>query len=67
MNAGHAIVMLSGSSGSTDVCELVAAELERVVELTGTEDVTATHDTCRHKGGRSCEYQLRWTRPAAAR
>jgi len=67
VNAGHAIVMLSGSSGSTDVCDLVASELERVVELTGIEDVTATHDTCRHKGGRSCEYQLRWTRPAAAR
>jgi serine/threonine-protein kinase len=67
VNAGHAVVMLSGSSGSTEVCELVASELERVVELTGTEDVKATHDTCRHKGGRSCEYQLRWTRPAAAR
>jgi serine/threonine-protein kinase len=67
VNQGHAIVMLSGSSGSTDVCELVASELERIVELTGTDDVKATHDTCRHKGGRSCEYRLRWTRRAAAR
>jgi hypothetical protein len=67
VNAGHAIVMLSGSSGSTDVCELVASELERIVELTRADDVKATHDTCRHKGGHSCEYQLRWTRPAAAR
>jgi hypothetical protein len=67
VNAGHAVVILTGNPGSTEVCDLVASELERIVELTGIEDVTATHDTCRCKGGNACEYQLRWTRPAAAR
>ena len=67
VNAGHAIVMLSGYSGSTDVCQLVASELERIVELTGVEEVMATHDSCRCRGQQLCEYQLRWTRPAAAR
>lgn len=67
VNAGHAIVILTGYPGSTDVCELVASELERVVELTGIEDVTATHDSCRCRGGNTCEYQVRWTRPPAAR
>ena len=67
VNTGHAIVMLSGYSGSTDVCAMVASELERIVELTGIEDVTATHDSCRCRGQQMCEYQLRWTRPAAAR
>jgi hypothetical protein len=60
-------VILGGYPGSTDVCDLVASELERIVELTGIEDVKATHDSCRCKGGNTCEYQLRWTRPGAAR
>jgi diguanylate cyclase (GGDEF)-like protein len=63
VNSGTATVHLSGSSGSTDVCDLVVSELERIVELTGIEEVRATHDRCRHKSGTSCEYQLRWTRP----
>lgn len=67
VNAGHAIVMLSGYSGSQDVCAMVASELERIVELTGIEEVTATHDSCRCRGQQMCEYQLRWTRPPAAR
>jgi hypothetical protein len=67
VNSGHAIVMLSGFSGSTDVCELVVAELERIVELTGVDGVTATHDSCRCRGQQLCEYQLRWTRTSAPR
>jgi hypothetical protein len=44
------------------VCTLVAAELERVVELTGTATVAAAHPSCRYHGGARCEFRVTWTR-----
>jgi len=60
VEAGSATVRLGGYAGSTDVCELVAAELERIVELTGAHDVAVTHTSCACTGERQCEYRVRW-------
>ncbi|MDB4955476.1 MAG: hypothetical protein JWO36_3045, partial [Myxococcales bacterium] len=58
---GAADVLIKGFAGSTDVCALVGAELERVVELTGAKAVGAAHTSCRCLGGAVCEYRLSWT------
>ncbi len=59
---GGANISLHGYAGSTDVCAMVAAQLERIVELTGATSVTATHAMCRCLGsGARCEFQLTWT------
>jgi hypothetical protein len=55
-------VTLVGYSGSSDVCTLVAAELERIVELTGVEVVSSTHPRCRCKGADTCDFKLIWSR-----
>jgi hypothetical protein len=57
----RADVVLHGYAGSLDVCTLVAAELERVVELTGAITADATHSACVFTGARRCEYQVSWT------
>ena len=57
---GEADVALRGYPGSPDICALVAAELERVIELTGAEGVTATHPACACEGAARCEYRVRW-------
>ena len=61
VHPGSADVALHGYAGSLDVCALVAAELERVVELTGAAAAGAVHPACVFTGARRCEYQLRWT------
>ena len=61
VHAGHADIMLTGFPGSTEICALVAAELERIVELTGAVDVSASHSRCRCTGDPQCEYRLAWT------
>ncbi|MEO8706698.1 MAG: protein kinase, partial [Kofleriaceae bacterium] len=61
VHPGVADIVLGGFAGSTDVCALVGAELERIVELTGASAVGATHITCACTGGRRCEYRLSWT------
>jgi hypothetical protein len=60
VRAGHAGVVLHGYAGAADVCALVAAELERVVELTGTTGVAVAHPACKFTGGRRCEYAVHW-------
>jgi hypothetical protein len=55
-------IVLDGYSGSTDVCELVTAELERIVELTGARAVGSSHPRCRIRGGSACEHRLTWSR-----
>jgi diguanylate cyclase (GGDEF)-like protein len=60
----RADVVLHGYPGSLDVCALVAAELERVVELTGATTAEASHPACVFTGARHCEYRLTWTRAA---
>jgi serine/threonine-protein kinase len=57
---GAADVTLRGYPGSPDVCALVAAELERVVELTGAQAVAATHTACACEGAARCEYRVIW-------
>ncbi len=60
VHPGAADITMSGYSGSVDVCALVGAELERVVELTGANAVGATHVQCRCTGGTSCEFRISW-------
>ena len=60
VHAGDADVVLHGYAGSADVCALVAAELERVIELTGAEAALATHTACAFTGDRRCAYRLTW-------
>jgi hypothetical protein len=56
-------VTLHGFAGSTDVCAMIAAELERIVELTGATAVAASHAACRCLGtANRCEFRLGWTR-----
>jgi diguanylate cyclase (GGDEF)-like protein len=58
---GNAGITLTGYSGSTDVCALVGAELERIVELTGATEVASTHPRCRCTGNQQCEFVLTWS------
>jgi len=58
---GSTDVVLHGYAGSADVCTLVAAELERVVELTGAAAVGVMHTACAFTGARRCEYRVTWT------
>jgi diguanylate cyclase (GGDEF)-like protein len=62
VNASGAAVTLTGFPGSTDVCELVAAELERIVELTGAHRVATSHPICRCTGAETCRFELTWMR-----
>jgi serine/threonine protein kinase len=58
---GSADLVLHGYAGSVDVCALVAAELERVVELTGAGAVGVMHTSCAFIGAERCEYRVTWT------
>jgi hypothetical protein len=55
-----AIVTLGGYPGSTGVCAVVGAQLERIVELTGTAAVAATHAACACTGASACEFRISW-------
>jgi hypothetical protein len=57
----HASVVMGGYAGSVEVCTLVEAELERIVELTGAREVNAVHTTCACTGDDRCEFRLAWT------
>ncbi len=61
VHPGSADVRIIGNAGSTDVCMLVGAELERIVELTGAGAVGATHTRCALAGAERCEFRLSWT------
>jgi diguanylate cyclase (GGDEF)-like protein len=58
---GLAEVELGGFPGSVDVCALVGAELERIVELTGASAAGATHTTCACLGAPRCRFRLTWS------
>jgi hypothetical protein len=58
---GSADVFLDGYSGSPDICAVVSAELERIVELTGASAAGAAHTQCVHNGDPQCEFRLSWT------
>jgi diguanylate cyclase (GGDEF)-like protein len=57
----QATVILGGYAGSTEVCALVEAELERIVEMTGAREVNAVHTTCACTGDERCEFRLAWS------
>ncbi len=61
VHPGSADIVLDGFSGAAQVCAMLAAELERVVELAGASAVGATHVRCLHNGDPRCEYRLSWT------
>jgi hypothetical protein len=62
VQTGSADIVLHGYSGSPDVCLMVGAELERIVELTGATAVGVVHGNCVCAGARLCEFRLSWTR-----
>ena len=62
VNANTADVMLAGYAGTLDVCELVGAELERILELTGAREVHSEHPNCRCRGDAICVFRLHWAR-----
>ena len=65
VHPGSADVTLHGYPGSPEVCMVVAAELERIVELTGAGAVGAAHTACACHGAAHCEFRLSWTPPQA--
>jgi diguanylate cyclase (GGDEF)-like protein len=62
VRGGAAEIVLDGYSGSTDVCALVVAELERIVELTGARAVGSSHQKCRCTGAAACEFRINWSK-----
>src|SRR5206468_2612774 len=62
VHPGSADITLHGNSGSTDVCAMVGAELERIVELTGATGVGAAHVRCGCTADGPCEFRLSWMR-----
>ncbi len=60
VHPGSADVILTGFSGSPDICTMVASELERIVELTGASGVGAIHTACMCQGAETCDYRLSW-------
>ncbi len=62
VRGGAAEIVLDGYSGSTDVCALVVAEFERIVELTGARAVGSSHQKCRCTGSAACEFRINWSK-----
>jgi len=63
VHQGSASVSLAGYSGSTEVCAMIAAELERIVELTGAQTASALHPKCRCTSlTPTCDFKVSWTR-----
>lgn len=60
VHPGSADIVLDGYAGSSEVCAMIAAELERIVELAGATAVGAAHTACVFNGDRQCEYRLSW-------
>ncbi|CAN5433045.1 hypothetical protein BH11MYX1_BH11MYX1_45530 [soil metagenome] len=62
VNQGSATISLAGYAGSTEVCALIAAEVERIVELTGAH-AASHHAMCRCTSDAAmCEFQVSWFR-----
>ncbi|HEY1551919.1 MAG TPA: protein kinase [Kofleriaceae bacterium] len=62
VGASQASVTLLGYPGSTEVCAMIGAELERIVELTGAKNVQASHARCRCLApAQNCEFRISWT------
>ncbi|MDQ3334761.1 MAG: diguanylate cyclase [Myxococcota bacterium] len=57
----QASVVMGGYAGSVEVCTLVEASLERIIELTGAHEVNAIHTLCACTGDARCEFRLSWS------
>lgn len=58
-----ATAVLAGYAGSAEMCAMVAAQLERIVELTGAGNVAVAHPVCRCSTSEAtCQFTLSWTR-----
>jgi diguanylate cyclase (GGDEF)-like protein len=57
----RASVVMGGYAGSVEVCTLVEASLERIIELTGANEVNAVHTHCACTGDARCEFRLSWS------
>jgi diguanylate cyclase (GGDEF)-like protein len=62
VRAGSSEITVEGFSGSPDMCAVVAAELERIVELTGVPTVGSMHPRCRCHGAPRCEFRVTWSK-----
>ncbi|HEV7558267.1 MAG TPA: diguanylate cyclase, partial [Kofleriaceae bacterium] len=60
VHPGSSDITLRGFPGSVDVCTMVGAQLERIVELTGATGVGAAHTACACTGASACEFRLSW-------
>ena len=61
VETGAATVFIEGHPGSVDICNVVGAELERIVELTGAKPNAVQHPGCAVLGAGRCEFRLSWS------
>jgi hypothetical protein len=61
VDEGYADMIVEGVSASVHLCAVVAAQLERIVELAGGKDVAADHISCTCRGDDACRYRLTWS------
>jgi len=65
VDEGKADLMLEGYGGSPEVCSVVGAEFQRIIELAGGTSVTVDHTTCACHTADACRYRLTWVAPVA--
>jgi hypothetical protein len=59
---GHAVVELVGfEEPARELCERLPGFFERTVELSGGRAVRLVHETCVHRGGKSCRFESWWS------
>jgi diguanylate cyclase (GGDEF)-like protein len=63
LDEGKADLILDGYGGSPEVCAVVAAQFQRIVELAGGTEVTADHTTCASHSADACRFRLTWSAP----
>jgi hypothetical protein len=65
VDEGKADVMLEGYGGSPEMCAVVGAQFQRIIELAGGTEVTVDHTTCASHTADACRYRLTWIAPGA--
>jgi hypothetical protein len=60
VGTGSAKITLLGYPGITDVCAMVGAELERIVEMTSAGSAAVAHEACAVQGAHRCVFELTW-------
>ncbi len=66
VDEGKADVMLESYGGSPEMCAVVGAQFQRIIELAGGTEVTVDHTTCASHTADACRYRLTWVAPGAA-